>query len=212
MPTSAWTRTVIFLAAGLMLALSVLTGDSIDKDGFRWLGGVTGAVILAVLAFDRWLWRTPIIGRICEIAGHPNIRGTWRGVLDYERDGEGNPGTTEIYLAVIQTYSYVSVRCYFPKTGAESSSLTAALIPNDHRHDLHYIYRQQARPPELDTNRPTEGACQLVVADRPVRELTGSYYAERGGKGRIDAREFSPRVAGSLAQAEALGFERRGRR
>jgi SMODS-associating 2TM, beta-strand rich effector domain len=209
MPTPGWTRAIILLAAGLMLLLSLLTGDSIDQEGFRWLGGVVSAVILAVFIFDLWLWRAPGIRRLCELAGHPLIRGTWRGILDYQRDGEGNPGQTEIYLAVRQTFSTVSVRCYFPKTGAESWSLTASLVRNDHRHDLHYIFQQEAPAPDRDVNRPTQGACQLAVAGRPVKELSGSYYAERGGKGKIDAREYSPSVAGSLA-AESLAYLPRG--
>jgi hypothetical protein len=211
MPSPRWTRTVIVLAAGLMFLLSLFTGDSINQDGLRWLGGVTSAVILSVLVFDLWLWRLPGILQLCEIAGHPTIRGTWRGLLEYERDGEGNPGSTEIYLAVRQTFSAVSVRCYFPKTRAESWSLTASLLRNDHRHDLHYIYQQQAPAPDRDRNRPTQGACELAIAGRPVTELVGSYYAERGGSGRIIASEYSPDVAGSLLQAEALSFETRGR-
>lgn len=210
MPTSAWTRTVIFLAAGLMFLLSLVTGDSIDQDGFRWLGGVTGAVILAVLFFDQWLWRAPGVRRLCELAGHPLIHGTWRGTLNYERDGEGNPGRTDIYLAIRQTFSTVSIRCYFPKTRAESWSLTSALRKNDHRHDFDYIYQQMAPAPDRDRNRPTQGACHLQVAGRPVTELIGSYYAERGGKGTIETREYCSQVAGSLAQAEGLDYERRG--
>jgi hypothetical protein len=206
MPSPGWTRAVIFLAAGLMFLLSLFTGDSINQDGLRWLGGVTSAVILAVLAFDLWLWRFPGIRKICELAGHPMIYGTWRGSLDYQRDGEGNPGQTEIYLAVRQTFSSVSVHCYFPKTKAESRSLVASLLRNDHRHDLRYIYQQHAPVPDRDRNRPTQGACELAVAGRPVTALIGSYYAERGGKGSIDAREYSRRVAGSLAEAEGLTF------
>jgi hypothetical protein len=211
MPSPGWTRAVILLAAGLMFGLSLFTGDSIDQDGLRWLGGVTSAVILAVLAFDLWLWRVPGIRQICELAGHPTIRGTWRGQLEYERDGDGTPGSTEIYLAVRQTFSAVSLRCYFPKTRAESWSLTASLVRNDHRHDLHYIYQQQAPAPDRDRNRPTQGACELAVAGRPVRELVGSYYAERGGSGRITAVEHSPEVAGSLSRARVLSFETRRR-
>lgn len=209
MPSPFWTRAIVFLAAAALLALSLITGDSIEHNWLRWIGVITSAVILAVLAFDQWLWRIPGVRHLCEMAGTPVIRGTWRGTLEYERDGEGNPGATEIYLAVEQTYSSVSVRCYFPKTRAESWSLTAALLRNDHRQDLHYIYQQQAPVPDRDRNRPTQGACELAVAGRPVTQLSGSYYSERGGCGTITASEYSPQVAGSLANAEALSFRPR---
>lgn len=209
MPSPGWIRTIIGLAAGSMFAISALTGDSINEQGLRWLGGITGGITLLVLLFDQWLWRAPGVRRLSELAGSPVIHGTWLGTLDYQRDGEGNPGTTEIYLAICQTFSSVSVRCYFPKTQAESWSLTASFRPNDHRKDLHYIFQQQAPAPDRDHNRPTQGACELAVAGRPVRELSGSYYAERGGKGKICADVYSPRLAGSLGDAERLDFHRR---
>lgn len=206
MPSPGWIRIVIGLSAGLMFILSALSGDSINEQGLRWLGGVTGGVTLLLLCFDQWIWRAPGVRRLSELAGHPVIHGTWLGVLEYQRDGEGNPGVTEIYVAIRQTFSSVSVRCYFPKTRAESWSLTASFRANDHRKDLHYIFQQQAPAPDRDHNRPTQGACELAVAGRPVVELVGSYYAERGGKGMIAARDFSPRLAGSLAEAERLSF------
>ena len=77
----------------------------IDHEGLRWLTGVASAVTLLLLAFDQWLWRAPGIRWLCEVSGRPVIHGTWWGRLDYENDGEGNPGTTEIYTAIHQTFS-----------------------------------------------------------------------------------------------------------
>ena len=62
MPTPAWTRIVIALVAAAFIALATLTGDSIDKNGLRWLSGVAGAIVLVLLAYDRWLWRWPLLG------------------------------------------------------------------------------------------------------------------------------------------------------
>lgn len=207
MPSAAWIRAIIGIAAALMFGVSALTGDSIDHEGLRWLTGVASAVTLLLLAFDQWLWRAPGIRWLCEVSGRPVIHGTWWGRLDYENDGEGNPGTTEIYTAIHQTFSSLSVRCYFPKTRAESWCLAASLRNEDHRHDLRYIYQQQAEAPDRDHNRPTEGACHLAVAGRPVRELSGSYFSERGGRGRISLTAHSPEFSGTLAEAERLGLE-----
>jgi len=204
-PSKAWIQIIIGLVAGAMVGLSALTGDSVDEQGLRWLTSVSGGIVLLLLMFDRWLWRLPGIRWLCEMAGRPVIHGTWYGTLKYEKDQDGKPGSTEIYIAIKQTFSEVrSIRCYFPKTEAESWSLAAALQPNDHRSDLRYIYQQQAPVPNRDTNRPTEGACQLAVSGRPVNELSGSYYAERGGRGTIQAGEYSSKVAGSLGDAQRL--------
>jgi SMODS-associating 2TM, beta-strand rich effector domain len=206
MPSRGWIQAIIALVAALMIGLSAITGDSIDEQGLRWLSIVGGAVTLLLLAFEQLLWRLPGIRYLCELFRHPVIHGTWRGTLAYQRDADDNPGETEIYMAIRQTFSTVSVRCYFPKTEAESWSLAARLVPNDHRHDLRYIYQQQAPAPARGENRPTQGACDLAVAGRPVRSLVGSYYSERGGSGQIRLFSRSRKLAGSLSEAEPLEY------
>jgi hypothetical protein len=206
MPTANWIRVVIGLTAAAMVAISALTGDSIDDNGLRWLGGVAGGVTLLLLAYDRWIWRWPLIRRLSELTGQRVIHGTWRGTLNYQADGDGNPGQHSVYMAVHQTYSTVCVECFFPARGSKSVSLTAAIEKGTHQHTLRYIYRQQAPAPDRDRNRPTEGACDLALVGRPVEEITGSYYAERGGRGTMSFDGYSREVAGSAGQAERLTY------
>lgn len=206
MPSPAWIRAIIGLVAAAMLGLSALTGDSIDQQGLRWIAGVASGVTLLLLAFDRWLWRWPMVRWFTELAGQRVIHGTWRGQIDYLTDGQGNRGSTAVYMAVYQTYSTVSIRCYFPRTQATSWSLTAALSKGEHRHELRYIFQQEAPAPDRDRNRPTQGACQLAIVGRPVQEVSGSYYSERGGKGTMAFDGHSNGVAGSVAHAERMRF------
>jgi len=208
-PTANWIRAVITLAAAAVFGLSVLTGDSIDKQGLRWLGGVTGGVTLLLLTFDRWVWRWPVVRFLSELGGRRVIQGTWRGTFRYEADEKGEPGETSFYLAVRQTYSTVDVRCYFPRTGSTSRSLTATLLTDRHRHTLHFLYASTAEAPDRDRNRPHEGACTLAVVGRPVEELSGSYYTDRRGRGTMITTEHNARVAGSLRHAERLRYRDR---
>lgn len=206
MPTANWIRIVIGLTAGAMIAVSALTGGSIDEDGLRWLGGAAGAITLLLLTYDRWIWRWPLIRRLSEITGQRVIHGTWRGTLRYQADGEGNPGQHTIFMAVHQTYSTVCVECFFPEKGSKSVSLAAAIEKGTHQYTVRYIYRQQAPAPDRDRNRPTEGACDLALVGRPVEEISGSYYAERGGRGTMTFDGHSPKVAGSAGQAERFTY------
>jgi hypothetical protein len=208
MPTANWIRVVIGLTAGAVVAISALTGDSIDDNGLRWLGGVAGGVTLLLLAFDRWIWRWPLIRRLSELTGQRVIHGTWRGTLSYQADGDGNPGHQTIFMAVHQTYSTVCVECFFPEKASKSVSLTAAIEKGTHQHTLRYIYRQQAPAPDRDRNRPTEGASELALVGRPVEEISGSYYAERGGRGTMTFDGFCRKVAGSGGQAERFTYTR----
>ncbi len=206
MPSAGWIRIVIALVAAAMLGLSVLTGDSIDEQGLRWIGGVASGITLLLLAFDRWMWRWPIVRWFTELAGQRVIYGTWRGQINYIADGQGNPGSTAVYMAVHQTYSTISVRCYFPKTQSTSWTLAATLSKGEHRYELRYIFQQEAPAPDRDQNRPTQGACDLAIVGRPVQEISGSYYSERGGKGTMTFDGHSRKLAGSAADAGRLRY------
>lgn len=212
MPSAAWIKVVIGLSAAGMFALVTLSGGSVDAQGLRWLGGLSSAITLLVLGFDRWIWRWPGVRTISELAGSRVIRGTWRGTLCYVADGDGNPGQQAIYMAVQQTYSTIDILCYFPDRDSESWSLVAAIERGATRHTLRYIYRQQAEAPDRDRNRPTEGACELRLVGRPVTEIVGSYYAERGGKGKITFDGHSQVVAGSAHSASELEYREVGGR
>ena len=109
-------------------------------------------------------------------------------------------------MAVHQTYTTVCVECFFPETGSKSVSLAAAIEKGTHQHTLRYIYRQHAPAPDRDRNRPTEGACELELIGRPVEEISGSYYAERGGRGTMSFDNYSRKVAGSASQAERFTY------
>ena len=208
MPSATWIRAVIGLVAGAMLGLSALTGDSIDENGLRWLGGVAGGITLVLLAFDRWIWKWPVVRKLTELAGSRVIHGTWRGTLNYERDADGHPGHQPVFMALHQTYSSVRVRCYFPTTGSESASLVAAIEQDSHRHVLRYIYRSEVPAPERDRNRPTEGTVELRLVGRPVEEISGSYYAERNAaRGTISFDGYCKKVAGSGGQATRLPYK-----
>lgn len=206
MPSPAWIRVVIALVALAMLGLTALTGDSIDEQGIRWIGGVAAGITLLLLAFDRWIWKWPLVRKLAELTGTRVIHGTWRGTIAYIADRDGRPGKQPILMAVHQTYSTVKIRCYFPTKKSQSWSLTATIEKDAHRHVLRYIYRQQAEAPDRDANRPTEGACELALVGRPVEEISGSYYAERGGKGTMAFDGYSKKVAGSADHAARMQF------
>lgn len=206
MPSAGWIRIIIALVALSMVGLAALTGDSIDEKGLRWISGIAGGITILLLVFDRWVWRWPGIRWLVELSGSRVIHGTWRGTLRYVADSDGSPGEQPIYMAVHQTYSSVKIRCYFPTKRSESWSLVASIERDSHRHVLRYIYQQMAEVQDRDHNRPTEGACELALVGRPVEEIAGSYYAERGGKGTIDLDGFCKTVAGSGTHAARMPY------
>ncbi len=95
MPTPAGIRIVIALFAGFIFGMASLTGDSIDENGLRWASAAASGVILLVLAYERWVWRWPLISRLAEWTNRPVLHGTWKGTLEFERDASGNPGSID---------------------------------------------------------------------------------------------------------------------
>jgi hypothetical protein len=206
MPSPGWIRIVIALAALAMLVVSLLSGGSEALPSVRSISIASATVTLALLLFDRWAWRWLGVRWFSEITGSRVLHGTFRGTFDYLEDGDGNPGAGTIYVAVQQTYSQISIRSFFPLTGSTSISLLAGLHGESHRHLLRYVFQHEAPAPDRASNRSTQGVCELAVVGRPVRELSGSYYAERGGKGTISLFEHASEVAGSVAQAKGLTY------
>jgi hypothetical protein len=207
MPSPSWIKVVIALLAAGMVALSWLTGDSIDEQGLRWLGGLTGAITLLLLVVDRWAWRWPLARAITERLGYPVLHGTWEGRLEYEADELGRPGSDSVYMAIHQTLSAIKIQTYFGRTGSTSRSLSATLVPGTHQHILYFIYFSQAAAPNRDTNRPHEGAAALSIVGKPVEEIAGSYFTDRRRRGQLQFTQRSRKVAGSYEQASRLEFK-----
>ena len=57
MPTPAWTRVVIFVTAGLMLAAAIALGIPLDEELGRVLGIVALGVVALIGIFNLWAWR-----------------------------------------------------------------------------------------------------------------------------------------------------------
>lgn len=203
-PTANWTRVAIALFTAGIFLVSWLTKQSIDDNGARWVSGVSSAVVLLILGYEKWGWRLPVIRRISEWMGSPDLHGTWAGQMQFERDAAGNPGTTDFYMAVTQTLSTISVRTYFKTlTTSESYSLSAELessVPNRTR--LVYTYHSEARHNQRTHNRPHDGTCILNITS--MSEMEGSYFTDRPGSGEVSLRKVSSRAAKSYDEADRL--------
>lgn len=200
MPTKNWTKITIGLFSAIIFATSLITGQSIDQDGLKWIATSSSAVIMLLLVFDRWAWRWLLLSKISELLGHPVIHGTWKGVIEFDKNEDGVPGSIDCYLSIYQTFSTVSVRGYFGTSN--SNSLTAAIDhPYPTRTRLIYVYHSEAPHGKRDKNRPNDGTVVLDIIGRPVESITGSYFTDRGGTGRIILDQHSGKVSESRAHA-----------
>lgn len=196
----------IILYSGLIFFLSFVTGQSIDDYLFRWLSGATSIIVLIWSVYDKWLWRMGLFKYLAWILQIPILHGTWKGKLKYEKDENGNSGEVDIYVAINQTFTSVSVRSYFKKPSA-SKSITSKIEEEPDRKKLVYLYKSEAPYGKRDTNRPHDGATVFDIVGNPVRKLSGSYFTDRKGAGTVVLDEYSHILAENFDDAEKLEYK-----
>lgn len=199
-------KNAIILYSVLIFILSFVTGQSIDDNLFRWLSGVTSIVVLIWSAYDKWLWRMWLFKYTAWFLHVPILHGTWKGKLKYERDENGNSGEVDIYVAINQTFTSVSVRSFFNKPSS-SKSMTAKIEEEPDRKKLVYMYKSEAPYGKRDTNRPHDGATVFDIVGNPVKKLLGSYFTDRKGAGTVVLNEYSSTLAENFEDAEKLEYK-----
>jgi hypothetical protein len=200
-------KIVIFLYSVLIFTLSVVTGKSIDDNLFRWISGVTSLVVIIWTVYDKWIWRKWVFKYLSQLLQIPIIHGTWKGKLKYERDEDGNSDEVDVYVAINQTLSSISICSFFEKPST-SKSITAKIEKEEPgRKKLVYLYKSEAPYGKRDNNRPHDGISVLDLIGNPVKKLLGSYFTERKGAGTIVLDKYSKILAENFADAEQLDFK-----
>lgn len=199
----------IFIFAVIIFLISIITGNSIDDNLFRWLSGVTSAVVIIVMAYERWVWKWSIFRSIAEAFGVPVLHGTWKGTLNYENDADGKSGSVDIYLAINQTLTSISVRAFFKKPSESDSTITKIEKLKANRKQLIYLYKNEAPFGKRNGNPPHDGACVMEIIGFPSQELSGSYFTERKGAGLVKLSQYNPCLAETLEIAGKLQYSPR---
>jgi hypothetical protein len=179
MPTRNWTQIVIALAAVVSAVIVLATGGMIDMKVAKAVAPASTAVILFLLAFDRWVWRWPGFRRLHK---RPIIHGTWKAELRTSYKAREDEAI-ECYLVIDQTYSRICARMLFDRS--RSSSMSGDLVRENGRCVLYYVFRSEKHALEPATNPPNRGAADLTVAMHPMPHLEGDYWMEVGTKGRV---------------------------
>lgn len=196
---------VIILYSVLIFLISFVTGKSIDDNLFRWISGATGAVVIIWTIYDKWVWKMWFFKYVAWFLHIPVLHGTWKGKLKYEKDQNGNSGEVDIYIAINQTLTSISVRSFFKKPSA-SKSITAKIEEEPDRKKLVYMYKSEAPYGKRDNNRPHDGASVLDIVGNPVKKLFGSYFTDRKGAGTVLLDKYSDVLAENFEDAKQLSY------
>src|SRR6267143_6218132 len=112
---------IIVFAAGIWVS-----GDTPQLQWLRFYSVAVVVVLLALAAWDNWLWRLPLVQRVASVPR--DIRGTWKGDLDsFWKDdtGSSSPKKTA-YLVVRQSAWRVSVVLLTDESRSASSLATVS--------------------------------------------------------------------------------------
>jgi hypothetical protein len=208
MPSRSLINFVVAIVALAYLVSYVVQGAPVTSDLARPLGAAAAVAALLLQAFDRWVWRWPLIFRFVR---RPHIGGTWRGTLEsHWIDPETNqriPPDDEVYMVIRQTYWTVSARL-ITRESKSYSMLATIDSEGNAQYSLMAIYRNTPRARVRHRSQIHHGSLMLDIAGDPPSRLEGFYWTDRQTMGEIElTRRFGKHV-NDFANAHALSEPR----
>ena len=205
-PSRLTIHAIIGIAALVWAAGLTIDGVAVDIEWGRWFTAAVGIAVLALLAFDRWVWvRWPV----SLIVPRPDLRGTWEGQIRSgwtDASGESLP-PIEAFLVIRQTFSTVSIRAI---TKESSSDSLVAVVQANASGEQRMTYTYMNVPDLLiqDRSRIHHGTVNLDIHDGPQGiVLRGSYWTDRDTKGQMEFTNRKRRRYTDFVSA-ATAFER----
>lgn len=194
--------TVVIVAAVVWtLALSG-NGWAIPRQYLQPISIVATTVPLLLVVFHRWGWAWPGVNLL---ARRPDLRGTWKGVLQSTWPGDersSGQGVIHAYITISQTYTGLHLRLF---TGeSQSGTLIAALACEaDGQYVLSAMYRNQPRHLVRPHSPIHHGGLLLAVEGENFNRLTGSYWTDRRTDGEMRFEHVSRKRIGDFEAADA---------
>lgn len=182
----------VAIATGLAYTVALhRAGLSFDTTTQKVLGFLPAGVACLAFAFDRFLWRTPLVGKYF---GRPDVRGTWLATLT-QKDSlipeDGNWGPIEAAMVIEQTFWSTSVHLI---TDESSSNSTAAeFVKRDGSRDrqrLVYTFVNTPQQRHQPRSTPHSGACELDVIGSKPSEMNGAYWTGRLTAGDVSLQKL----------------------
>src|SRR5439155_14669689 len=177
--------TIIYLAFLIWAAILAIGGTAVPEHWRDPLLKVVAAVGWIYLAFDRWLWKVPVL--YPWFVKQPNLHGTFRATLEstWENPSTGStPDPIEAYFVVRQRYSGVSVRMFTKESN--SASLAGSFgHESDGAWTLIATYQNTPGPLVLHRSAPHFGSLLFTSHRRKPFTLEGQYWTSRNTRGAI---------------------------
>jgi hypothetical protein len=193
---------VQFIVALVIMVFAVgiwASGDTLRLQWLRFYSVAVVVVLIALAAWDNWLWRLPLLQRVANVSR--DIRGTWKGNLDsFWKDETGSlPARKTAYLVVRQSAWRVSVVLFTEESRSASSLARVSSDGTTVSLDYMYLNRPDSRLEER--SRIHHGSTSLDIIGLPATRLRGRYWTNRDSRGELDFTTRVPQVTEDYEEA-----------
>jgi hypothetical protein len=193
---------------GVVLAWTVVlyaNHETMHSTWLRPLSTVMTVVLYAVMAFDLWLWKIPLLHGW--FVRRPVIDGTWGVEMrsNWKNPATGKvPGPVEGYMVIRQTFSTLSLRLLTEESSSELVG-TEIVCSSDGLYCVSGVYRNEPRFQVRDRSEIHYGAVWLRIIDEPEKKLMGHYWTDRETAGEIELGNRQKKRFQTFQSARASG-------
>lgn len=194
-------KVLVFVGAGVLIIAGFFTdGPEVAGITVGRLGIVSTVLISAIVVFNRWLWRIPLVVRVLRTG--PVLRGTWKGESVSTYDNERRV----VFLAVRQSFTEIEARLMTEESTSETTSSQLLRRPEDLT-ILEYSYSNVPRATVRDRSEVHFGSARLESTGQQPTRLEGDYWTDRRTTGEMRFTTRTDRILQTYADAEDF-FER----
>lgn len=205
MPGRTPVSIVLGLAACVWALVILVAGGEVGWQHAKPFSLVVGVISLALAAFDRWIWRWPVVRGF---VSRPDLEATYWGELKSQwvdpKTGEP-PKPIAVAVVITQRYSRLALTLF--TEDSQSSTIAATLDQGaDGRFAVLGIYRNEPRLSAQPRSRIHYGGLRLDLAGSGTT-LKGSYWTDRGSCGELELARLSSECAHDFGEAERMTGE-----
>jgi|SRR5208337_1023919 len=186
MKSERYIKAIIYCTA---LAWTVILYFNHQAIKSAWLAPLSTAitvVLYAVMAFDLWLWKIPLLHGW--FVKQPAIDGTWEVEIRSNRKdpatGTGIP-PVQGYMVVRQTFSTLSLRLLTAESSSELVG-TEIVCSSDGLYCVSGVYRNEPRFQVRHRSPIHFGAVWLKIIDEDPQKILGHYWTDRETAGEME--------------------------
>jgi hypothetical protein len=186
MAAERYIKAIIYVTVLAWTIVLYANHESIKPTWLQHLSIVITIVLYAVMAFDLWLWKIPLLHGW--FVKRPVIEGTWKVEIRSNWKDPANGagiGPVEGFMVVRQTFSTLSLRLL---TEESSSKLvgTEIVCSADGLYCVSGVYRNEPRFQVRERSAIHHGAVWLRIIDKPVKKVIGHYWTDRQTAGEME--------------------------